>query len=253
MLNAVVIMLAIIVPTMIATVAFAWWFRAGNPRARYRPDWAFSGDIEIVVWAVPLLTIIFLGGIGWIGSHDLDPKVPIESKAKPLEVQVVSLDWKWLFIYPEQHVASVNQLVLPVKTPVHFSLTSASVWNSFFVPRLGSMIYTMAGMATELHLMADQEGDYFGLSTHFSGDGFAKMGFAVKSVPDASFQDWVRTAQSDGVVLDDAAYQQLVKQTIGDKPRTFKDVAPNLFAEIVSQKQPPGPGPTPAITPKGGT
>ena len=167
LLIATVIMLAIIVPTMIATVIFAWWYRESNPKARYRPDWAFSGRIELVVWSIPLLTIIFLGGIAWIGAHDLDPAVPIRSDKKPIQVQVVSLDWKWLFIYPEQRVAAVNQLVVPVDTPIQFHLTSSSVWNSFFVPGLGSMIYTMRGMVTRLNLLADREGDHLGLSTHF--------------------------------------------------------------------------------------
>jgi cytochrome o ubiquinol oxidase subunit II len=256
LLNAVVIMLVIIVPTMIATVLFAWWFRAGNTKARYRPDWAFSGSIELVVWAIPLLTIVFLGGIGWIGSHAVDPAVPIESKNKPLEVQVVALDWKWLFIYPEQKVAAVNDLVVPADTPVHLVLTSSGVWNSFFVPRIGSQIYTMKGMATQLNLLASQEGSYFGESSHFSGDGFSKMTFTMRAVSNDAFADWVRQAQSAGPALDAAAYTQLEQQSIGDKPRTFNQPAPDLFEQIVSEKLPPGPGPqggeAPTITPKGG-
>jgi cytochrome o ubiquinol oxidase subunit II len=257
LLNSVFIMLAIIVPTMIATVAFAWWFRDSNKKAHYRPDWEFSGAIELAVWGVPLLTIIFLGGIGWIGSHDVDPAVPIQSKNKTLDVQVVALDWKWLFIYPDQHVASVNQLVVPVDTPLHLTLTSSSVWNSFYVPRIGSQIYTMKGMATQLNLLASEPGDFFGLSTHFSGDGFSKMTFTMKSVPSADFESWVKTAQGSGPVLDQAAYIQLEQQSIGDKPRTYQNPMPDLFQQVIAEKLPAGPGPhggeAPDITPKGGS
>jgi cytochrome o ubiquinol oxidase subunit 2 len=146
LIDSVAIMLAIVVPTIAATFAFAWWFRASNTRATYMPGFTYSGRIELIVWSIPLLTIILLGGVAWIGSHDLDPAKPLESSTPPLEVQVVSLDWKWLFIYPDQDVASVNQLVVPAGAPIHFALTSASVMNAFFVPQLGSMIYTMNGM-----------------------------------------------------------------------------------------------------------
>ncbi len=243
LIDAIVIMLAIIVPVMVVTPLFAWWFRASNPKARYRPDWAFSGRIELVIWSVPLLTITFLSGIAWIGSHRLDPAVPIQPDKKPLEVQAVSLDWKWLFIYPDQRVAAVNQLVVPVGQPVHFRLTSSGVWNAFFVPRLGSMIYTMKGMATQLQLKADEECSFLGLSTHFSGDGFSDMNFQWKSVPQAAFDDWVRTAQGAGPALDAAAYADLVKQSVADPPRTYNAVEPELFERIVALKAPPGPGP----------
>ncbi|MFC6789123.1 ubiquinol oxidase subunit II [Methylobacterium komagatae] len=255
---ASVIMLVIIVPTMIATLVFAWWYRASNTKARYRPDWAFSGRIELVVWSVPLLTIIFLGGIAWIGAHRLDPGTPIESERKTLEVQVVSLDWKWLFIYPEQGVASVNELVMPAGTPVRFSLTSSSVWNSFFVPKLGSMIYTMRGMVTRMHLMADQEGELYGLSSHFSGDGFSDMNFPVRTVSEDGFGAWVRQAQGEGTRLDRASYAELAKQSTADAPRRYGSVEPTLFDGIVAQTVPPGPGPSapgtvPGVRHKGGT
>ena len=175
--DALGIMLCIVVPTVLATLAFAWWFRASNPKAQRRPDWAFSGKIEIVTWSVPFLTIVFLGGIAWQGSHDLDPAKPLETRAgdaasKALEVQVVSLDWKWLFIYPDLKLASLNRLVIPTHVPIHFTLTSASVMNTFFVPQLGSMIYVMNGMADQLNLQADRAGTFPGLSGHYSGDGF---------------------------------------------------------------------------------
>ena len=147
-------------PTIAATLAFAWWFRATNTRAAYLPDFAYSGRLELIVWAIPVLVIMLLGGVIWIGSHELDPAKPLASKTPPLDIQVVSLDWKWLFIYPNQGVASVNQLVLPAGVPIHFSLTSGSVMNAFFVPQLGSMIYTMNGMTTQLNLRADTPGTF---------------------------------------------------------------------------------------------
>ena len=186
--NSTGIMLAIVIPVMLLTIAFAWWFRAGNTKATYLPNWDYSGRIELVVWAIPLLTVMLLGGIAWIGSHDLDPAKPLPSTVKPLNVEVVSLDWKWLFIYPELGIATVNQLVVPTGTPLNFRLTSATVWNAFFVPRLGVMIYTMPGMATHLNLQADAAGVYDGQSSQFSGDGFSGMRFKVQAVSADQFQ-----------------------------------------------------------------
>ena len=177
LVDSVAIMLVIVVPTIIATLGIAWWFRSSNQRAFYLPDWEYSGQLELIVWAIPLLTIMLLGGVTWIGSHDLDPAKPLVSKEEPLNVQVVSLDWKWLFIYPDQHVASVNRLVIPAGTPIRFSLTSGSVMTAFFVPQLGSMIYTMNRMRTQLYLAADEPGVFRGLATQISGDGFARHAF----------------------------------------------------------------------------
>jgi len=199
LIDSLVIMLAIVVPTIAATFAFAWWFRASNTRAKYRPDFHYSGELELIVWGIPALVIMLLGGVIWIGSHDLDPATPLESKTPPLEVQVVSLDWKWLFIYPKQRVASVNQLVLPAGVPIHFSLTSASVMSAFFIPQLGSMIYTMNGMTTQLYLQADAPGTFPGLSSHFNGDGFPDMHFDVRAVPADQFAAW-RFCQLDDVL-----------------------------------------------------
>jgi len=232
--DATAIMLAVIVPVILLIIGFAWWFRAGNPRARYLPTWAYSGRIEMIVWSIPALVIVFLGGIAWIGAHDLDPPRPLESAARPLEVEVVSLDWKWLFIYPDEGIASVNRLVVPVSTPVHFRLTSASVMNSFFVPQLGSQIYTMAGMTTRLNLLADQPGVYRGLSAQFSGDGFSDMRFDVAAVPSDQFAAWIETAKTQGGTLDTAAYDALVLPSKAVAPTTFARVAPALFETIVA-------------------
>jgi cytochrome o ubiquinol oxidase subunit 2 len=238
LINSTAIMLAIIIPTMIATVVVAFWFRRGNAKATYRPDWEYSGAIELVVWAIPVLTITLLGGIAWISSHQLDPGKPLASKVQPLKVEVVSLDWKWLFIYPDQGIATVNQLVVPAGTPVSFRLTSATVWNTFFVPQMGSMIYTMPGMTTRLNLEADRQGVFPGRSAHFSGDGFPGMEFNVNSVSPQQFAAWVQSAHGSGGVLDARAYAQLSQPTSYVKPMTFRAVAPGLFDAIATGHAP---------------
>jgi cytochrome o ubiquinol oxidase subunit 2 len=243
MLDALGIMLAIVIPTIIATLAFAWWFRESNTHARYLPQWTYSGRIELVVWSIPTLVILFLGGVTWIGAHELDPARPLPGNTKPLEVQAVSLDWKWLFIYPDQGIATVNTLTVPAGAPIHFSLTSASVMNVFFVPQLGSMIYTMNGMATQLYLEADHPGDYYGRSAHFSGDGFPGMEFTVHAVDADAFSGFVQQTKGNGPQLDPGAYAQLAKQSSNVRPFTYSAVAPDLFQQIATQKLPPGPGP----------
>jgi cytochrome o ubiquinol oxidase subunit 2 len=238
LINSTAIMLAIIIPTMIATVAFAWWFRRGNAKATYRPDWEYSGAIEMVVWSIPALTIMLLGGIAWIGSHDLEPSKPLPSSKPPLKVDVVSLDWKWLFIYPDQGIASVNQLIVPAGTPVSFRLTSATVWNSFFVPQMGTMIYTMPRMTTRLNLQADRPGTYDGLSSHFSGDGFPGMQFKVQALPEDQFAMWAQGSRGQGPALDGAAYAELSRPSSYVKPMTYGSVAPNLYDAIVANTGP---------------
>src|SRR6266576_3901128 len=243
LLNALGIMLVIVVPTIIAILAFGWWFRASNTRARYRPDFVYSGGIEVTVWGIPILVIMFLGGVIWIGAHDLDPFKPISSADKPTEVQVVSLDWKWLFIYPDEGVASVNELVVPAGVPVHFSLTSASVMNMFFVPQLGSMIATMNGMVTQLHLAADKPGEFYGQSAQFSGDWFSDMNFMVRAVPQDAFAQWVAGARQTGSALDRTSYLALCQQSTNVRPFTYRAVDAGLFNAIASQQLPPCPGP----------
>jgi cytochrome o ubiquinol oxidase subunit II len=241
LINSTAIMLAIIIPTMIATVAIAFWFRKGNTKAEYRPDWEYSGAIELVVWAIPILTVTLLGGIAWIGSHELEPSKPLNSRVKPLTVQVVSLDWKWLFIYPERRVATINQLVVPAGTPVDFRLTSATVWNVFFVPQMGTMIYTMPRMTTRLNLQADRQGVFEGRSAHFSGDGFPGMEFKVHSLPPQQFAAWAAGARGGGQVLDGRSYAQLARPSSYVKPATYSNVDPNLFNAIVTGRAPPTP------------
>jgi cytochrome o ubiquinol oxidase subunit II len=243
LVDSVAIMLVIVVPTIIATLGIAWWFRSSNQRAFYLPDWEYSGQLELIVWAIPLLTIMLLGGVTWIGSYDLDPARPLVSKEEPLNVQVVSLDWKWLFIYPDQHVASVNRLVIPAGTPIRFALTSGSVMTAFFVPQLGSMIYTMNRMRTQLYLKADQPGVFRGLATQISGDGFADMHFEVEAKSPQDFYAWLGQVRASGPALTPESYIQLSQQSVVPKPYTFQTVSEGLFEKILDQTLPPGPGP----------
>src|SRR5215472_10403680 len=235
LINSTAIMLVVVIPVIVATLAFAWWYRAANTRATRSLDESYEGRVEFVIWSIPVLTVILLGGVIWIGSHQLDPRTPIPAKADPLRVDVVSLDWKWLFIYPDQGVASVNQLVIPVGTPVEFRLTSATVMNSFFVPQLGSQIYTMGGMITHLHLLADNPGEFPGFSANFSGDGFSEMRFVVKSVPAADFNAWLEQVRGSGSALDDAGYAELTKPSKAVPPTTYRSVQPKLFERIIDQ------------------
>jgi cytochrome o ubiquinol oxidase subunit II len=258
LLDATFIMLAIVIPTMLATLAFAWWYRASNSRATYRPDWTYSGRIELLVWSIPTLVIFFLGGVIWIGAHRLDPFAPLPSATKPLEIDVVALDWKWLFIYPQQNVASINRLVIPVGTPLHFRITSASVFNDFFIPRLGSQIYAMNGMTSQLNLRADKPGNYLGLSAHFSGDGFSNMHFSAIAESQAEFAQWIAQAKAHGPALDTASYVGLLRQDLIPVPYTYRSVQPRLFDAVAMQKLPPGEGPNSnqrgaGRNPRGGT
>jgi cytochrome o ubiquinol oxidase subunit II len=235
LINSTAIMLVVVVPVILMALGFAWWYRSSNPRAARSEELAYEGRVDFVVWSIPALVVILLGGIAWVGSHRLDPRAPLESTSKPLRVDVVSLDWKWLFIYPDQGIAAVNQLVIPVGTPINFRLTSATVMNSFLVQQLGSQIYTMPGMTTHLNLLADSAGEYPGISANFSGNGFAWMHFIVKAVPAANFDGWVAQVRGSGPALDFPAYAQLAEPSQAVPPMTYRSVDPNLFERIVAQ------------------
>jgi cytochrome o ubiquinol oxidase subunit II len=234
--DATAIMLAVVIPVIVCTLGFAWWFRARNRRAKRLPDWEYSGRIEFVTWSIPAMIVLFLGGIAWIGSHDLDPPKPLVSPTRPMEIEVVSLDWKWLFIYPTEHVATLNELVIPIDTPIHFKLTSSSVMNSFFVPQLGSQIYTMAGMTTQLNLLASEIGTYQGLSAQFSGDGFSDMRFDVRAVPAEEYRAWLVSTRDRGTQLDALRYERLAVPSRNDVPATFGLVPDGLFTLIVHSR-----------------
>lgn len=245
LMDALFIMLAIVVPTILMGLWIAWHYRASNTKARYLPEWSYSGRIEAVAWSIPILVIMFLGGVIWIGSTEMDPFRPLPSKEPALEVQVVALDWKWLFLYPDAGVATVNRLVIPAGRPVHFSITSASVFNIFFIPRLGSMIYAMPGMTAQLYLQADRPAVLMGESAHFSGDGFSDMTFQVDSVSPAAFTAWADEARGAGEILDRAGYRALSRQSHNVKPYSYSGFDPNLFRDIATQKIGPAPGPEP--------
>jgi len=243
LIDSVAIMLAIVLPTIAAILAFAFWFRRSNRRASYRPHFAYSGRIELVVWSIPTLTVILLGGVAWIGSHQLDPARPVEGTGSPVRIQVVSLDWKWLFFYPEQRIATVNAITVPAGAPLRFELTSGSVMNAFFVPQLGSMIYTMNGMTTRLELRADHEGTYRGMSAHFSGDGFPDMAFDVHVVSQLAFADWAASTARNDSVLNVDSYGRLARQSVENGKPTYRLDDPMLFDAIATQQIPPAPGP----------
>jgi cytochrome o ubiquinol oxidase subunit II len=235
LINSTAIMLVVVVPVLLATLAFAWWYRASNPRAGREQDEDYEGRIEFVIWSIPALIVILLTGVIWIGSRQLDPRRPIASKAPPLRVDVVALDWKWLFIYPDQGIAAVNELVMPAGRPVTFRLTSATVMNSFFIPELGGQIYAMAGMTTRLNLLADAPGEFRGFSAMFSGAGFSDMSFVAKAVPAGDFAAWVTQVRAAGPALDAEGYRALARPSKAVPPATYRSVEPDLFKYIIEQ------------------
>jgi cytochrome o ubiquinol oxidase subunit 2 len=238
---ATLLMLIVVIPVIVMAIVFPWRYRASNTRATYSPNWSHSGRIEAVVWLVPCIIIAGLATVTWISSHDLDPYKPISpvhataSNGKPLEVQVVSLDWKWLFIYPTLNIATVNELAFPAGTPVHFDLTSGSVMNSFFIPQLGSQIYTMAGMQTQLSLLANEPGNFLGISANYSGGGFSDMKFRARAMTDADFENWVKTVRASHDTLTPAVYRSLEKPTEKVPVTYYSEVGPNIFHDALNE------------------
>ena len=228
------LMLLVVVPVIVLTLVFAWRYRASNTAASYRPDWSHSWKIEAVVWSIPAVIVAILGYVTWTTSHTLDPFRPIVSATQPVEVEVASLNWKWLFIYPQLGIATVNELAFPVNTPVEFRLTSSRVMNAFFIPRLGTQIYTMAGMQTRLSLMADRAGTYHGMSSNFSGDGFSNMRFAAKAMSAKDFKVWVERVRASHQTLSLSAYRKLAKPSENVPVEHYASVAPRLFHDILN-------------------
>jgi cytochrome o ubiquinol oxidase subunit 2 len=244
-----VLMLLIIVPVIALVFIFAWRYRKNNTSAKYEPDWDHSTKLELLIWGVPLLMIIVLGLITWISTHKLDPYRPLErldanrpipAATKPLVVQVVALDWKWLFIYPEQNIATVNELVTPVDVPVRFKLTASSVMNSFYIPALAGQIYAMPGMDTTLNAVINKPGEYEGFSANYSGAGFSHMRFKYHGVSAADFDSWVQKTKAGGGMLGRADYQALEQPSERDPVRRYGAVAPNLYDAIVNRCVEPG-------------
>lgn len=242
--TSTLLMLLIIVPVVALTLLFAWRYRQSNTEATYMPDWDHSTRLELVIWGAPLLIIIALGALTWISTHKLDPYRPLDridaqhplpAGVKPLEVDVVALDWKWLFIYPEQGIATVNELAAPVDRPIEFKITASTVMNSFYVPALAGQVYAMPGMQTELHAVINQLGIYDGFSANYSGAGFSHMRFKFHGLSDADFQRWVASNQAQGQVLNRAAYLQLEQPSQSDPVRRYAKVDKGLYDAILNR------------------
>jgi cytochrome o ubiquinol oxidase subunit II len=239
-----VLMLLIVVPVIALTVIFAWRYRHSNSAATYAPDWDHSTQLELVIWAAPLLIIIALGALTWISSHTLDPYRPLRhldvsrtvpAAVKPLTIEVVALDWKWLFIYPEQGIAVVNEVAAPVDVPINFRITASSVMNSFFVPALAGQIYAMPGMQTQLNAVINRQGDYDGFSANYSGAGFSGMHFKFRGLSAGDFAQWVQAAKSSGRELDNESYLRLEKPSEREPVRRYSPVTAGLYDAILSQ------------------
>jgi cytochrome o ubiquinol oxidase subunit 2 len=244
-LTAIALMLIVVIPVFVMSFLFARRYRASNTNATYTPKWSYSKKIDLVIWLVPVAIVIALAILAWIEAHRLDPYKPIHPSIKPIHIEAVSLDWKWLFIYPDHHIATVNQLVFPVKVPLNFRITSDTVMTSFFIPQLGSQIYAMAGMQTLLHLMADEPGVYFGQNQQFSGRGFADMNFKAIALSREEFEAWVQKTKQSPETLDLARFEDLEKPSVGYPLTYFSSVKPGLFDSIIRKYVPaanPDPG-----------
>lgn len=239
-----VLMLLIIVPVIALTIFFAWRYRQSNTEATYEPDWDHSTALELVIWSAPLLIIIALGAVTWISTHTLDPyralrrideARPLPKESKQLVVQVVALDWKWLFIYPEQGIATVNELAAPIDVPISFKITGSTVMNSFYIPALAGQIYAMPGMETKLHAVMNKPGEYEGFSANYSGAGFSDMRFKFHGLSAADFDKWVTRVKASGQTLDRAGYLQLEKPSVRDAAKLYAGVDPELYSRILNR------------------
>ncbi len=230
-----VLMMIVVIPVYVMVVWFPWKYRASNTEAEYDPKWSHSTKIEFFIWLVPAIIITLLSIILWRSTHQLDPYKPIESAAQPIVIEAVSMDWKWLFIYPDEQIATVNEIVFPVHVPLSFKITSDTVMTSFFIPQLGSQIYAMAGMQTKLHLLADETGTFVGQNQQFSGDGYSEMQFKAISVSREEFDAWLEKVRQASEVLDTARYEKLTEPSIGDPVKHFSSVNPGLFGHIMGK------------------
>ena len=234
MLHAVEFMLIVAVPVYLLIFFFAWWYRAGNTKATYKPDWEHAKVDELIWWAIPFEIVLILGALTWTSTHQLDPRAPLEGSA-PLVIQVVALDWKWLFIYPEENIATVNYVAMPVGQPVRFEVTSDAPMNSFWIPRLGGQIYAMTGMVNSLNLVANEAGSYPGVSANYSGEGFAKMKFTAEALPEEVYHAWVMRAKASSRILTHDEYTLLAESSVVGEPLYYAEVEQNLYNMIVMQ------------------
>jgi cytochrome o ubiquinol oxidase subunit 2 len=226
-------MLIVIVPVFVMTYLFVKRYRDSNNDADYQPDWVHSTKVELLIWLVPLMIVAFLSYLVWVKTYELDPYKPIASEHKPLNIEVISMDWNWLFIYPDYNIAMVNELVIPEKVPLSFRLTSATVMTSFFIPQLGSQMYAMAGMQTKLHLLADETGTYEGHNIEFSGEGYDTMHFEVIAKTMQDFEEWMNEVKAKNNQLDLAAYKQLSQPSTNYPITIFSPVEPGLFNHVM--------------------
>jgi cytochrome o ubiquinol oxidase subunit 2 len=234
-LIAFALMMIVVIPVIGMSVAIPWRYRAGNHRAVYKPEWTHSTAVEVVVWLVPALIVAALGLLVWNSTYRLDPYAPLSSSQQPVQVDVVSMDWKWLFIYPQLGIASVNQLVFPTGRPLSLRLTSDSVMTSFFIPRLGSQIYAMAGMQTRLNLQADQAGNYLGENNQYSGKGFSFMQFQAQATDAKGFDQWVQRVRRSPLKLDRTGFAQLERPVMHSPVTHYGKVSPGLFENIMAR------------------
>jgi cytochrome o ubiquinol oxidase subunit II len=236
-LTATYAMLLVVVPVIVLTLLFAWQYRQSNTNAEYLPKWAHSNKIEVVIWVVPSVIILFLAVLTYQTSHSLDPYRPLndETNVKPIHVEVVALDWKWLFIYPDEGIATVNQLAFPVNTPVDFRITSDSVMNSFFIPQLGSQVYAMAGMRTQLHLISNEVGNYLGESANYSGRGFSDMRFRALALSADDYNAWIQKVKASSEQLDSSNYPKVAAPSVANPVEYFSHAEPSLFDGILAK------------------
>jgi len=236
---AMVLMAIVVIPVFVMAFWFPLKYRASNTASTYMPKWSYSAKIDFFMWAVPIAIVTVLAILAWTRTHSLDPYKPIQSAGKPITIEAVSLDWKWLFIYPEQNIAVVNQITFPVNVPLSFKITSDTVMTSFFIPQLGSQIYAMGGMQTKLHLLADKPGTYTGQNNQISGRGYADMHFKANAVSGEEFQSWVEKIRQSKELLDLDRYEKLAQPSDGYHPVTyFSAVEPGLFVYIMRKFDP---------------
>ncbi|WP_193164861.1 ubiquinol oxidase subunit II [Microbulbifer hainanensis] len=233
--TAVFVMLVVVVPVFVMTFLFAWRYRASGGRGRYTPNWYYSGKVDAIIWLVPALIVVVLGYLLWTETHKLDPYRQLVSGTEPLEVEAIAQDWKWLFIYPELGVASVNELVFPSNRSLSLKITSDTVMNSFFIPALGGQIYAMAGMQTRLHLLADKPGCFRGRNMQYSGHGFPEQRFAVRALAKEEFDAWLSRARKSPEKLDMAAYRALAAPSVDHPVSYYSGVAPRLYDSIIEK------------------
>lgn len=246
---ATILMLIVVVPVIVLTLLFAWRYRASNKEATYTPDWDHSTNLELVIWAAPLAIIIALGALTWVSTHQLDPYRPLDrieegrpvpEGVEPLIVEVVAMDWKWLFFYPEQGIAVVNQLAAPVDRPIKFKITATTMMNSFYIPALAGQIYAMGGMETQLHAVINEAGSYDGFSANYSGAGFNGMRFKFLGMPEVEFDEWVNKVKTDGDVLSRSVYTELAEPSEYNPVQYYREVAPELYDAILNRCVKPG-------------